>query len=673
MKFAFVLLTGLVSFWANAQVVSGEHYQILSSCGSGTAAVSVENGSLANGARLVAQNLSSTAWVQQFRFDHLGSGIYRIVSRHSGKTVDVNNYSYNDGTPVILWDYFAQDNQKFRLASNGDGTVSLFAVHSGKAFDLQYSNPNPGTLFQQWQPNGSCAQKFRLRPVSSYKNPYSVIQAESFDSQTGIQVDDLGRGNSGIGSTDQGDQITYRGFDFQDGAQSMNFRIAVAPGFGGKRIQIRLGNGQIVGEAITVSTGGWSNFQNLNFNLSTRITGIQDFTLNFLGNAVGVLDSFQFSKSSMSSAPPPPTTTTTTSTTTTTFTTTTLPPSTGSRWSPGFYLQASAYPSRNGIDLTEANTIANSPYWQGIQVTVRWGVTETSMGDYRELYKTLDQIRDWCRSSGKKAMIRLFERSFEGNIASAPFPQYIRDTGAWYDRNTLAYLNNGMAVSLSTPGENIVAPKLWDPFVRERLIQWAEKVAEYAAVNPEIVMIQTEEYSTWGGWRLPDYNPTGIKQLWRDFARRVTAKAGTALVHINTGWSVDYMNLAANQAELAELTKYPIVLGPTDLRKDNEQGSATLSTDFGAFMFNWPTQNPAGYRGVHAFVMSYEWPDYSSVESPAEHFRWASDDLGVQFIVIDPDKSMGSGGPRDWRYDQARQAVEARRGLTNTARPSRLP
>jgi hypothetical protein len=343
------------------------------------------------------------------------------------------------------------------------------------------------------------------------------------------------------------------------------------------------------------------------------------------------------------------------------------------RWNPGFYLQASAYPSRNGIDITKANSIANSPNWKGIQVTVRWGVTEIQQGNYSELYRTLDQIRDWCRTNQKKAMIRLFERSFEGHIAHPPFPQYIRDTGAWYDRNTLANLTNGLAIGASAPGENIVSPKFWDPFVQERFLLWAEKVAEYAAANSEITMIQSEEYSTWGAWRLPDYNPGAIRLLWREFARRITSRAGKALVHVNTGWSVDYDNPAAIQAELAELTKYPIVLGPTDLRKDNEQGSATLSTDFGTFMFNRPDQSPSGYKGLHTFVLSYEWPDYNSVESPAEHFRWANVELGAQFIVVDPDKNMGVGGPRYWRFDQARQAVDDLRGTTNTHRPARLP
>lgn len=346
----------------------------------------------------------------------------------------------------------------------------------------------------------------------------------------------------------------------------------------------------------------------------------------------------------------------------------------GRRWVPGHYLQATDAESRSGIAVSKANLIAGNANFAGIQVSVWWGQHEVTQGDYTGLYTQMDAIRAWARANDKRVWIRLFERSFHGESRPAPFPQYIRNTGDWY--------NLAMAQAAGYTGtENLYVPRVWRPgFVRERFMLWCEKVAEYVAGNPEFVMLSNEEWSFAGAWRFASqglWSAADNDSLWIEFAQRMLARMGDAVLHCNTGWhSVGDQSVAYYQSKLAEIVATGLhVLGPTDLRKDNTNGTAFLATDFGQFMTNPPNGSPAGYRGQLGFCAQYEWPDYVSVEGPAEHLRWAVDDLGLHFIAWDPDRVIRfdpDNGNNPWIWSDALAAVNAAGGRINTARPSRI-
>lgn len=330
------------------------------------------------------------------------------------------------------------------------------------------------------------------------------------------------------------------------------------------------------------------------------------------------------------------------------------------RWAPGHYMECTDALGRTGISNSKRSLVAANTNFVGYQVSIWWGQTELNQGDYSALYTQLDAARTAARTDNKKIWLRLFERSFHGPVSQGrpnAIPQYIIDAGG-------AYAYTGA-------GENFYGPKFWDTSVSERFLLWAEKVADYVALNPEFVLVSSEEYTMSGAWLQSGYTQQSFIDLWQNFARRVTARSGDCLVHVNTGWSVYYPNNYSLDKPITDnLLLYKVLLGPTDLIKD--RSSATLSTSFGSYMFNLPSGSPAGYRGVTGFALCYEWPDYSSAESPAEHLRWAVDDLGVNFIAWDPDKTSGSGTSGDWTWSQALSAVNAAGGRINTARPSLL-
>ncbi|MFN8760232.1 MAG: hypothetical protein ACK5XA_15660 [Tagaea sp.] len=329
------------------------------------------------------------------------------------------------------------------------------------------------------------------------------------------------------------------------------------------------------------------------------------------------------------------------------------------RWFPGHYMQCSENVSRTGLAQSKRAITASNSNFIGYQVNIFWGQTETSFGNYSALYSQLDAIRLAAQQDGKKIWLRLYERSFHGFSRPAAFPTYLT-SDQWF-------------ADTASGAENVVAPKLWRADVRERFLLWSEAAAAYCAANPEFVLLSSEEWSIQGGWRLQPEYQTGepLDFVWFEFARRVGAAAGDCLVHVNTGWSSWTKTVEQYKALSDQVIAYGAVLGPTDLRKDNEQFSATLATNFGSFMFNAPNASPPGYRGIAAYAINYEWPDYNSVESPAEHLRWAVDDLGVHFIGWDPDRDSG-GTSRNWSWSQALAAVNNAGGRINTAVPSSI-
>lgn len=114
---------------------------------------------------------SDSAKHQQFDFVSAGGG-YKIVARHSGKCLDVYDWSNADGGKVVQWGCRGSANQLWEFVDIGDpkscprsGSCPEDAVgylirskHSGKCLDVGNPNypspPGQGAGLQQW----TCAQ-----------------------------------------------------------------------------------------------------------------------------------------------------------------------------------------------------------------------------------------------------------------------------------------------------------------------------------------------------------------------------------------------------------------------------------------------------------------------------------------------------------------------------------
>jgi uncharacterized repeat protein (TIGR03803 family) len=102
---------------------------------------------------------------QQWRLEPAGGGAFRILARHSGQALDVYGALLGDVVPIIQWPAHGGDNQAFTLEPAGDGYVRIVARHSGKALDVEFASPNDGARVIQYLPHGGANQQWLLRAV----------------------------------------------------------------------------------------------------------------------------------------------------------------------------------------------------------------------------------------------------------------------------------------------------------------------------------------------------------------------------------------------------------------------------------------------------------------------------------------------------------------------------
>jgi hypothetical protein len=122
--------------------------------------------------------------------------------------------------------------------------------------------------------------------ISAATTAFSQIEAESFDSQSGIQTEscsDSGGGRN-IGYIANGDYAVYSGINFGGGAASFNARAASATGGGTIEIRLDSLSGTPVGTCVIPGTGGWQNWTTQTCSINGA-GGVHTVYLKFTGGS----------------------------------------------------------------------------------------------------------------------------------------------------------------------------------------------------------------------------------------------------------------------------------------------------------------------------------------------------------------------------------------------------
>lgn len=102
---------------------------------------------------------------QQWDIEDLGNGYYSIRAAHSGKSLDVYEWSEEDGGDIRQWEYFGGENQQWEITDQGNGQYAIISRFSGKALDVyDFSTENGGNIVQ-WEFNGGDQQLWVLDNV----------------------------------------------------------------------------------------------------------------------------------------------------------------------------------------------------------------------------------------------------------------------------------------------------------------------------------------------------------------------------------------------------------------------------------------------------------------------------------------------------------------------------
>ncbi len=104
---------------------------------------------------------------QQFTFTHLGDGLYKIIANVSGKSLDVNSFSKDNGARIEQYPYNTTDNQQFiAVTTDLAGCYKLIARHSGKVVEVAGASKDNGAIVQQWDNNNQTCGQWKLQRVT---------------------------------------------------------------------------------------------------------------------------------------------------------------------------------------------------------------------------------------------------------------------------------------------------------------------------------------------------------------------------------------------------------------------------------------------------------------------------------------------------------------------------
>ena len=191
--------------------------------------------------------------------------------------------------------------QKFNLqGASSVSKITSWITDSSK--NVASSSAYSGTSFTAQLPAQSVTtfvcQLGTIVPVD--RDAFSRLEAESYDSQSGIQNVTCDEGTEAVGYTENGDYAVYNSVDFGSGATSFLARASSATEGGNIEIRLDSITGTLVGTCPVKGTGGWQTFADATCNVS-GVSGKHDLYLKFTGGSGYLfnLNWFTFGKGSV--------------------------------------------------------------------------------------------------------------------------------------------------------------------------------------------------------------------------------------------------------------------------------------------------------------------------------------------------------------------------------------
>ena len=120
--------------------------------------------STADGANIAQGGFNGGA-NQQFKFEHLGDGAYKLSAIHSDKVMEVQGLKKDNGANIQQATYSGLLSQQFVAVSTNDGYYKLIAKHSGKVVDVANASLDNNANIQQWDNNNQTSGQWKFVPI----------------------------------------------------------------------------------------------------------------------------------------------------------------------------------------------------------------------------------------------------------------------------------------------------------------------------------------------------------------------------------------------------------------------------------------------------------------------------------------------------------------------------
>lgn len=129
-------------------------------------ALDVANKSTADGGNIIQYTLDTSKDNQKWYITKLDNGYYTITSKLSGKALDVAEVSTADGANIQQWSYGGGANQEWSIEDVGGGYYVIYNRNSGKCVDVDGASTADNANIHQWTYGGGYNQQWIIQPAS---------------------------------------------------------------------------------------------------------------------------------------------------------------------------------------------------------------------------------------------------------------------------------------------------------------------------------------------------------------------------------------------------------------------------------------------------------------------------------------------------------------------------
>ena len=160
--------------------------------------------------------------------------------------------------------------------------VTLAAIDVAK--DQELGNDQHGSKVIVIPFDGTSLDSGGPTPTPVSRPALAQIEAESYNSQSGIENESCSDGGQNIGYIENGDYALYNNVDFGSGVAGFQTRVASATSGGSIEIRLDSVAGTLVGTCPIIGTGGWQTWVTATCNVG-GVSGTHNLYLRFIGGS----------------------------------------------------------------------------------------------------------------------------------------------------------------------------------------------------------------------------------------------------------------------------------------------------------------------------------------------------------------------------------------------------
>ncbi|EYF07084.1 RICIN domain-containing protein [Chondromyces apiculatus] len=151
----------------------------------------IQSASTQDGAPVQQWDCNGTP-AQVFRVIPLGNGYVQLLNPNSNRSLDVREVSTADGALLQQWGYGGGANQQFEVFDAGNGQYGISARHSGKMLDIKDVSTANGAPVQQWTWAGSTNQRWTFQKIGGGGGGgggWNLVFSDEFNGANGAAID----------------------------------------------------------------------------------------------------------------------------------------------------------------------------------------------------------------------------------------------------------------------------------------------------------------------------------------------------------------------------------------------------------------------------------------------------------------------------------------------------